>query len=64
MIEEGRLNGEIDQVDEIIRFEQLGDEAIWNNQIKHTCDQINATGKGALYFDFKTKLKQNKYDKK
>ena len=44
MIEEGRMNGEIDQVDEIIRFEQLGDEAIWNNQIKHTCDQINATG--------------------
>jgi len=43
MIEEGRMNGEIDQVDEIIRFEQLGDEAIWNNQIKHTCDQINAT---------------------
>ena len=44
MIEEGRMSGEIDQVDEIIRFDQLTPEQIWNNQIKYTCDQINATG--------------------
>lgn len=49
MIEEGRMSGEIDQVDEIIRFDQLTPEQIWNNQIKYTCDQINATG-GLIFF--------------
>lgn len=43
MIEERRMNGEIDQVDEIIRFERQTEEEIWNGQIKHTCDQINLT---------------------
>ena len=39
MIEEGRMKGEIDQVDEIVRFEELNEEQMWNDQIKHTCDQ-------------------------
>ena len=39
MIEEGRMKGEIDQVDEIVRFEELNQEQMWNDQIKHTCDQ-------------------------
>jgi len=42
MIEEGRMKGEIDQVDEIVRFEELNEEQMWNDQIKHTCDQLNS----------------------
>ena len=33
------MKGEIDQVDEIVRFEELNEEQMWNDQIKHTCDQ-------------------------
>ena len=47
------MSGEIDQVDEIIRFDQLTPEQIWNNQIKYTCDQINATGGLKSFLDKK-----------
>ena len=57
MIEEGRMSGEIDQVDEIIRFDQLTPEQIWNNQIKYTCDQINATGGLKMVFDVNERYK-------
>ena len=39
MIEEERMKGEIDQVDEIVRFDQFTDEELWNQQIKSTCNQ-------------------------
>jgi len=42
MIEEERMKGEIDQVDEIVRFDQFTDEELWNQQIKSTCNQLNS----------------------
>lgn len=42
MIEEERMKGEIDQVDEIVRFDQFSDEELWNQQIKSTCNQLNS----------------------
>ena len=39
MIAEGRMNGQIDQVEEIVHFGEPNAEQMWNDQIKHTCNQ-------------------------
>ena len=41
MIQEGRMNGEIDQVQSIVRFQSGDEQSTWNDQIKSTCEQVN-----------------------
>jgi len=42
MIQEERMVGEIDQVDNVVRFHSDDVEANWNAQIKYCCEQLNA----------------------
>jgi len=42
MIQEGRMRGEIDQVDNVVRFHSDNEEASWNAQIKYCCEQLNS----------------------
>jgi len=42
MIQEERMTGEIDQVDNVVRFIFDDEDAAWNSSIKYCCEQLNS----------------------